>query len=113
MLTIREGMLSPDIHISRLGERKSRVLVGSADATESFLHWSGEKLRPVMQRGDTWPDTLVLVDCRAGDRSVDILIGTHDGGRVVIRLRAVDLTDARLRWLAKEVLHHAWVDFNV
>ena len=78
-----------------------------------FMSWSGEQVKAARESGQLRVDTLLAVDCRPETHRIDLLIATYDDGTATIRLRDVALTNARLAWLAKEVLRHAWVGFDV
>lgn len=103
-------------HVTRMGETPLRRLVGDA-AAEDFTAWSYGDLAPVVQRGpdgrgETWLDSVVLVDCRPEARRADVVVTSPARGLTLLTLRDVPIDRRRARWLADTFLRQSWTGFS-
>jgi len=79
---------------------------------DAFMEWDAPVLEPVVRRGDTYQDAIVLVDCRPEERRVDVLVRSPARGVARMRLRRVEVDAARARWLTEAILRHGWTGFT-
>lgn len=106
-----EARLEADhTRVTRIGETELRKLARKT-AGEPFLDWPADALKPAKQRGTTWIDAAVLVDCRPEARRLDVLVAPASPGRARFELRAT-VDDAALSWLGEAVLRRAWSGFS-
>jgi hypothetical protein len=75
-------------HMGRMGETALRKLVGKT-AGEPFLSWPLESLKPAKERGETWIDALVLIDCRPEGKTLDVLVSPPAKGLTLFKLRTL------------------------
>lgn len=97
--------------VQPMGERKLLGFVGDQGSAE-FMSWSDSALTSVREREAFWADAAVLMDCRPTQQRADVLIAPASGGVTRLRLRGAAIDDARMRMVARVILHHAWVGFS-
>lgn len=108
----RDRATGEEVNLSRMGEGGIRRLVGHDDES-SFLSWTVEDLRPIMERRRETPlDAVALVDCRAVEGEVEMLVLSPAGGLLRMSLRRTAIDEERARWLGRTLLHHAWTGFS-
>jgi hypothetical protein len=104
-----------EVNLSRMGEGGIRRLAGHDDDS-SFLSWSIEDLRPILERRRETPlDAIALIDCRAEGTEADAaeaLVLSPAGGLMRLRLRGRPIDPERAAWLGRSLLHHAWMGFS-
>ncbi len=98
-------------HITRLGETALRKLAGKT-AGEPFLSWPAAALKPAKERGETWADAAILIDCRPEQRQLDVLINPASKGQAVIQLRELTLDRAATDLVGDAILRRAWSGFS-
>lgn len=107
-----EARVREDVaHVSRMGESPLRRLVQHEGSSE-FLDWPYESFTPVIERGETWLDSVVLIDCRPEARRVDVLVTSPARGVTRISLRHTTLDRRRIRWLTETFLVQSWNGFS-
>jgi hypothetical protein len=111
MQQIEERVREDDSHVSRMGETPLRRLARH-EGTGDFLDWPYGDFVPVIERGETWLDSVVLVDCRPLERRVDVLVTSPARGVTRISLRNITLDRSRIRWLTETVLAQSWNGFS-
>ncbi len=97
--------------ITRHGETKLRKRVGVPKGGTPFLEWTSKQLKPAIRQGETWFDTVILVDCQPKTKQIDVLVTSSVGGIARIRVRHLELNKDRTRWLTKRILRHSWRGF--
>lgn len=96
--------------LRRMGETRLRTLVGDPDG--DFMSWDPAALRAAHEEGETWLDTLVLVDCRPEDQRLDIYVSPPARDRATLRLRGRELSAERVRASASLAELYAWSGFT-
>jgi hypothetical protein len=97
--------------VNRIGETALRKLVGKT-AGEPFLDWPAEAYRPARQRGETWIDAVILVDCRPEKAQLDVLVQPMSPALVRLAVHGVKLDETTTRFVSKAILRRAWAGFT-
>jgi hypothetical protein len=98
-------------HLARLGETALRKLVGKT-AGEPFLGWPLESLKPAKERGETFIDALVLIDCRPEGKTLDVLVSPPAKGLTLLTLRSVTLDAALTDLVADAIFRRGTAGFS-
>jgi hypothetical protein len=95
-------------HVTRLGETALRKLAKKTSG-EPFMSWPAAALKPAKERGDTWSDVVILVDCRPEVGRLEVLVQPASGGLALLRAQK-PLLDADL--VGEAILRRAWAGFS-
>jgi hypothetical protein len=99
------------VHLVRLGETALRKLAGKT-AGEPFTSWPAPSLKPARERGETWADVVVLVDCRPEEKRIEVLVNPASGGVVLLRLAEVPIERAATDLIAGAIWRRATAGFS-
>jgi hypothetical protein len=106
----RGSLLTGGANAVSMGETPLRKAVNAEDKSVSFMSWTLEQVSPSLG-GQTWgsPVSLVAVDCRPADKSLDVLIiNSLTKSKIAVRLRGQEINKRRLDWFVEEALTNAW-----
>jgi hypothetical protein len=93
-----------------MGETPLRKAINAEDKSVSFMSWTVEQVSASLG-GSAWdsPVSLVAVDCRPADKSVDVLlINSLTKSKIAIRMRGQEISKRRQDWFVQEALTNAW-----
>jgi hypothetical protein len=105
---IEKKLAADYTRITRLGETALRKLARKT-AGEPFMSWPAAAFKAAKERGDTWSDVAILVDCRPEASRLEVLVQPASGGLALFRVGKLPF-DAEL--VGDAILRRAWAGFS-
>ena len=98
--------------IKRMGETKLRKHAGHPDKSKSFMGWQAKALKKPKEAGGAYHDTVVLIDCRPTEKSIDVLVSPPSDGVSRFKVRSLEVNTKLAKWVGNSILRRAWNGFS-